>query len=122
MEETKTENIFVFYDSSLTIDTSYTKALFKAIASLKKKFGCFGNINVLARDEELLSHAKEAGCIAWAIGMESISKEAWRSLHPLFLVFDSDDEKVFERTLEILCDLEVDSIRANILTPFPRTP
>jgi len=142
----KAGKYFVFYDSSLTIDVSYTKALFKAMASLNKKFACFGNINVLARDKELLSLAREAGCIAWAVGMESVSEDALREarkkndigkykkavemLHEhgiaaiasLVFGFDSDDEKVFERTLEAIYDLDIDSIGANILTPFPGTP
>ena len=107
---------------------------------------CFGNINVLARDEELLSLAREAGCITWAVGMESISEDALREakkkndtreyrkavelihehgmavITSLVFGFDNDDEKVFERTLETIYDLDIDSIGANILMPFPGTP
>ncbi|MCD6512591.1 MAG: B12-binding domain-containing radical SAM protein [Thermoplasmata archaeon] len=137
---------FIFYDSSLTINTKYTKELFREIAPLNKKFACFGNINTLARDKELLKLASEAGCLAWAVGMESVEqstldevgkannvrlyREAVRKVKEygmgiiasIVFGFDGDDEKIFERTYDMLCDIDVDSMGVNILTPFPGTP
>ncbi|MCD6473877.1 MAG: radical SAM protein [Thermoplasmata archaeon] len=92
----KAGKYFVFYDSSLTIDIPYTKSLFKAMASLNKKFACFGNINVLARDEELLSLAREAGCITWAVGMESISEDALREAKK------KNDTRKYRKAVELI--------------------
>lgn len=137
---------FIFYDSSLTINTNYTKELFKRIAPLNKRFACFGNINVLAKDEELLRLAGEAGCLAWAVGMESVEqstlnkvekrnnvriyRDAVRKVreHGMGIIaslvfgFDGDDAGIFERTYDMICDMDIDSVGVNILTPFPGTP
>ncbi len=137
---------FIFYDSSLTIDMKYTKELFRRLIHLNKKFACFGNINMLAADEELLRLASEAGCVAWAVGMETFSQDALTEvgkkndlrkykravslvkdygmnvIASLVFGFDNDDASVFSNTLERLYELGVDSIGVNILTPFPGTP
>ena len=70
----KTKRI-LFADASLTINPNYSKQLFKAMKELNKKYDCFGNINVLARDDEFLKLACEAGVTKWYLGIESISQE-----------------------------------------------
>ena len=137
---------FIFYDSSLTINVNYTKELFRRLKHLNKKFACFGNVNMLASDDELLRLAAEAGCVAWAIGMETFSERAlieagkkndlrkykeavnhvkdygMNVIASLVFGFDNDDVSVFSNTLEKLYEIDVDSIGVNILTPFPGTP
>ena len=137
---------FVFYDSSLTIDVKYTKELFKRLKELNKNFACFGNANVLARDEELLKLAYDAGCVAWAVGFESVLQGTLNSIgkrnrvddyekvvkkvneYGMALIasfvfgFDNDTENVFNETLAAIHKWNVDSIGVNILTPFPGTP
>ena len=136
---------FVFMDSSLNLSPGYAKRLFKAIAPLDKKFACFFNADV-ANDPELLQLASEAGCIACAIGLETISQANINALdkqsntvadygrlverlhdHGIAVMsslafgFDNDTRDVFETTLEKLKAWGVDSTGANILTPLPGT-
>jgi len=136
-----------FYDPSLTINPTYTKRLFKAMQCLDKKFTCFGNINVLKKDEELLKVARDAGCQNWYIGFESISQEtidrlgkksnrvenyipAVKKIHEYGMSiigsfvfgFDTDGPDIFKRTVDMIYDLEIDIVEFTILTPYPGTP
>jgi len=145
MKSIRTKNIF-FADSSLDINPGYTKNLFKEMKELDKKFTCFGNINVLGRDEELLKLASEAGCLRWLIGFESFNqdnidgigkktnkvKEYRQSVRKIkeydMLVvgmfmfgLDNDTVDVFDATVNAMVELDIDSAFFNILTPFPGT-
>jgi len=138
---------FAFYDDSLTIDSNYTKELFKAIKDLNKNFISYGNINVLGKDEELLKIARDAGCITWMIGFESVSPKSLKSagkktnnievyekhvkkIHEYgmsiigFFVFgfDYDTVDVFGKTTEMIDHCEIDAPLPFILTPLPGTP
>lgn len=138
---------FAFYDDSLTINPRYTKQLFKEIKGLNKKFIAYGNIDVLGKDEELLKLAREAGCICWMVGFESISQESLKSvgkktntvkkyaenvkkIHDRgmsvlgFFVFGFDYDKldVFEKTDEMVSECDIDTPKPIILTPLPGTP
>lgn len=141
------QKTIVFYDSSLTIDPSYSKELFKKMKGLRKKFFCNGNVDILARDEELVKLSKEAGCISWLIGFESISedtidlinkktnkveyyKKAVDNIHKNKMAvvgdfvfgFDTDTPDIFDKTLDMIKELEIDAADFSILTPFPGTP
>ncbi len=141
------QKFLFFCDVSLTIDPSYTKALFKAMKGLNKKFVCEGNVDVLARDEELLKLSYEAGCTEWTVGFESFTQQALDDIHKktntiedYFLVvekvhkykmailgnfmfgFDHDTPEVFDITEEKISKLGLDSARFAILTPYPGTP
>jgi len=136
-----------FYDASLTIDPSYTKELFKGMIGLGKKFVCFGNVNVLGRDEELLKLASEAGCLYWFVGFESFSQDAIdkigkrtnkvenyaktvQMLHDygmgvvgsFIFGFDVDTPTVFATTVEKIHEIVIDIAEFTILTPYPGTP
>ncbi|KAA0007854.1 MAG: B12-binding domain-containing radical SAM protein [Thermoplasmata archaeon] len=140
--------VIIFRDASLTLDIEYSKALFKAMRGLGKKWIANGNINVLGRDEEFLRLSKEAGCIQWFVGFESISKETLKKIHKMTNVnavekygeyvrkiqkhgiavvggmifgFDEDTPDVFETTYNALEEWQVDGIEFNILTPYPGT-
>ncbi|RLF43316.1 MAG: B12-binding domain-containing radical SAM protein [Thermoplasmata archaeon] len=150
IEELKSipNKVVIFRDASLTLDIDYSKALFRAMRGLGKKWIANGNINVLGRDEEFLRLAKESGCIQWFVGFESISKEALRKIHKLTNVnavekygeyvrriqkhgmavvggiifgFDEDTPDVFENTYKAVEEWQVDGIEFNILTPYPGT-
>jgi radical SAM superfamily enzyme YgiQ (UPF0313 family) len=137
---------FMFADSSMTIDTHFTKQLFQEMIGLNKKFSCYGNINVLQGDDELLSLAKKAGCETWLIGFESINQESLRhagkstnkvqdysagvkriSEHEMRIIglfifgFDADTPDVFETTLKAIYEWKLDRAAFAILTPFPGT-
>jgi len=136
----------VFFDSSLTIDPRYTKTLFKNMIGLNKHFSCYGNVNVLARDNEFLKLASEAGCVNWCIGFESISQTILNSIgkstnkvkdyikavekirdHNMNITgsfifgFDDHIKETFKETRSMIEKLDIDVGCFNILTPFPGT-
>ncbi|MDD3493676.1 MAG: cobalamin-dependent protein [Candidatus Thermoplasmatota archaeon] len=139
------QQYFVFMDSSLSLAPGYAKKLFRELGECNKKFACFFNADV-ARDTELLDMASKAGCIACAIGLETVSQTAIdflekqsnivsdygtlvKRLHDygiavmssLAFGFDQDTSDIFAITLEKLNEWDVDSTGANILTPLPGT-
>ncbi|MFC1748882.1 B12-binding domain-containing radical SAM protein [Pseudomonadota bacterium] len=141
------QKTIMFYDASLTIDPTYTKELFSQMKSLHKRFFCSGNVNVLAQDEELVALSREAGCISWLIGFESISQktlddvgkvtntvETYKTVvdsihaHHMAVIgdfmfgFDTDTPEVFDETLKLINNLGIDVADFSILTPFPGTP
>ena len=145
--ESMPQKAFTFYDTSLTINPGYTKELFKKMRGLGKKFSCNGNVDVLANDLELVKLSKEAGCVSWLIGFESVSQKtleaigkktnrvenylkAVKNIHDnkmavigyFVLGFDTDDKNVFSETLETVEKIGVDSADFLVLTPFPGTP
>jgi radical SAM superfamily enzyme YgiQ (UPF0313 family) len=141
------QKIIMFYDNSLTVNPAYTKSLFKKMKGLHKKFFCNGNVDVLAQDIELVRLSKEAGCVAWLVGFESVSQntvdsigkttnlvveyaQAVRNIHQNHMVvigdfifgFDNDTKEVFENTFTMINNLEIDIADFTVLTPFPNTP
>jgi len=141
------QKYLLFTDASLTINTKYTKELFKNMKDLNKKFYCYGNANVLFKDEELLKLAHEAGCISWTIGFDSISQKSLDSIGKKTNVanqyisvidkihdfgmnvegsfmfgFDADTPDIFDSTFDFICRSDVDKAEFHILTPFPGTP
>jgi radical SAM superfamily enzyme YgiQ (UPF0313 family) len=141
------QKTLMFYDTSLTIDPSYTKELFKEMKGLHKKFFCNGNVDVLANDIELVRLSKEAGCAAWLVGFESVCQntlqvigkktntvdeyiQAVRNIHSNHMAvigdfmfgFDTDTPEVFEKTQKAIKELQIDVADFSILTPFPGTP
>lgn len=140
---------FFFYDNSLTIDPSYTKDLFRKMIEEKidKRFVCFGNINVLGRDSELLRLSDKAGCVAWLVGLESISQSSLEEVrkytnivkeykHSIKLIhdhnlevianfmfgFDHDTPDTLYKTVDVIKECEIDTPDIMILTPLPGTP
>lgn len=148
IEEMKTiraKKIF-FADASLTINPKYSKQLFKAMKEVNKRFDCFGNINVIARDDEFLNLAHEAGVTKWYLGIESISQENIDSAgkgtnkvenyakaikkiqdHGMtltgFFIFglDHDTTDTFDKTLRAIYDWGLDEASFSIITPYPGT-
>ena len=145
--KTISQKTLMFYDTSLTINPEYTKELFKEMKGLHKKFSCNGNVDVLAHDADLVRLSKEAGCVAWLVGFESICQntlnavgkttnrvneyaQAIRNIHQNHMAvigdfifgFDTDTPDVFRKTLKVIKELEIDVADFSILTPFPGTP
>lgn len=135
-----------FCDASLTIDIEYTKSLFKAMKSFDKRFICYVNVHMLAKDEEFLSLAKDAGCVMFNIGFDSLNqasmnasgkttnqvseyKTSIRKVHDHGLAvngqfmfgFDNDTVEVFQTATQTINDLDIDSPSVNILVPYPGT-
>ena len=137
---------FFFIDSSLTVNTEYTKELFRQMKPLNKKFYAYGNVDILGKDEELLKLSSDAGCLTWYIGFESISQNTVNSIgkttnlvndyissikkihdHGMIIMgsfifgFDHDTKDVFYKTDEFIRKSRVDIPLLRILTPFPGT-
>jgi len=135
-----------FADASLTINPKYTKSLFTGMKEINAKFECFGNINVLTRDDELLKTASDAGVYKWYIGIESISQEninaagkrtnkveeyakAMQKIkdHGMTVTgffmfgFDNDTPDIFQRTLKAIYDWGLEEVSFSIVTPYPGT-
>jgi len=114
---------------------------------LNKKFYCNGNIGVLNHDEELLKLSREAGCVEWAIGFESVSQKSLNFIgkktnksedfaiavkkihnHGISIMgnfifgLDEDHPDIFRKTLDAICKWELELAEFNIFTPFPGTP
>jgi len=141
------QKYLLFMDASMTINPKYTKKLFEQMKELNKKFFCYGNANVLLKDEELLRSAQEAGCITWTIGFDSVSQKSLdaigkktniakqyisviKNIHDFgmnvegsfMFGFDPDTPDIFDSTLDFISNSEVDKAEFHILTPFPGTP
>ena len=135
-----------FSDASLTINPKYSKNLFREMAQLNKKFDCFGNINVISRDDEFLRLSRDAGVIKWYLGIESISQEninqAGKGTNKVenyakaikkikdygmtvtgFFIFglDNDTPEIFKKTLDAMYNWDLDEASFSIVTPYPGT-
>ncbi len=135
-----------FFSPSMTINPKYSKSIFKEMKDLDKKFTCFGNIDVLGKDEELLALSSEAGCQSWFVGFESVNQEninylgknnkvedykkSVKKIHRYGMhvigafVFglDKDTQDVFDKTVKMVSSLDIDTPDFTILTPYPGTP
>jgi len=139
--------VFIFTDNALTIDTKYSKKLFREMRGLNKKFTAYATIDVLGRDDEFLRLAREAGCEGWLIGFESLCQESLngvgkknnrvddylssvKKIHDYGIQidgyfvfgFDHDPPDIFEKTIEFVRKAEIDFPYGVVLTPFPGTP
>lgn len=135
-------------DPSLTTKPEFTKAIFRKLIDFDKKLiKCNANVNVLAKDDELLRLASEAGCLEWLVGFDSVSQKsliksgkktnkvqeyhkAIKKIHDhgmmimgsLIFGFDTDTPDIFNISDEFVTESEIDVIPINILTPYPGTP
>ena len=149
IEEIKSirQKLLIFSDATMTMDPEYTKELFRRMVGFHKKFACFGNADVLGKDDELLRLAKKAGCHTWHVGFESTSQKVIDRLNKTtnkveeyknvvdkihkhgmavsgaFIAgFDEDTKDTFKDILDAAIDLKLDLLEINMLTPFPGTP
>jgi len=138
-------NFVFFSDDNICGNPTYAKELFQALIPLKIRWGSQCSISV-ANDEELLKLARQSGCKALAIGLESVSdssliaanknmgraedyKKAVALIHKykiavfgLFIFgFDTDGESVFEDTLSFIHQNHLEYAMFSILTPLPGT-
>ncbi|MEA2056036.1 MAG: radical SAM protein, partial [Candidatus Thermoplasmatota archaeon] len=118
----------------------------KEMKEINKKFDCFGNINVLARDDEFLRLSHDAGVTKWYLGIESISQanidQAGKGTNNVenyaksikkikdhgmsvtgFFIFglDYDTKDIFDATLQAIFDWGLDEASFSIITPYPGT-
>lgn len=144
-EVARGKRTFFFVDDNIIANRRYAKALFERLIPLKIKWGGQASITA-AKDPEVLALAGKSGCLALFIGIESISKETLHNAHKDFnnpekyaenfkkyhdngitilagmiFGFDTDDESVFERTVEFLVKHRIGLANFGILTPLPGT-
>jgi radical SAM superfamily enzyme YgiQ (UPF0313 family) len=137
--------LIAFLDDNLAADEAFAKELFTAMIPYGNKFFMQSHV-LLAENEELLSLAAKAGCIGVFVGVESVSAAALSEANKGFnkverlkdniarfhergiLVdggiifgFDTDTPDVFDRTIEALKRVKIDSVAVNILIPYPGT-
>jgi len=136
---------FVFVDDNVLADRVYAKELFKALIPLNILWISQASVNS-AYDEKLLYLAAKSGCKGIFIGLESISSEALQEIGKgqnkisfyreavkrfhkkgifveagLIFGFDTDTTEVFDKTVKIAEDLQLDGVQYTILTPLPGT-
>lgn len=136
----------VFVDPSPIENAEYAKELYKALKPLKKKWVSPATIKI-AFNKEMLELAAESGCKGLLIGFESVSQETLQNLNKGFnaadsfytasqnlhdkgiaimgcfvLGLDSDDTRIFKRTVDFVNKANIDLPRFTVVTPYPRTP
>lgn len=137
---------FMFVDDNLTADRDYARRMFAALKPLGKRWVTQSTL-AIADDPSLVQLMAEAGCAAIFAGLETFSeenldavnktchrveqyREAINLLHRhgitveagIVFGFDGDGPDVFQRTLKMLDDLEVDLVQVSVFTPLPGTP
>lgn len=131
------------HSDNLTHNKPYALELFKAIAPLGLKF--YGETTVLiARDEELLQAAKQAGLKSVLLGIETPSVDALKAQKKSFVKphklkeyiatikqhdievwgdflfgFDEHTPEIFKETLAFVKDIQVDRVIPHYMIPFP---
>ena len=139
------DRIIAFLDDNLAADEMFAKQLFTAMIPHEKKFFMQSHV-LLAENDELLLLAAKAGCLGVFVGVESVSADTLSEANKGFnkverlkhniarfhdrgiLVdggiifgFDTDTPDVFDRTMEALKRVRIDSVAVNILIPYPGT-
>ena len=136
---------FAFNDVSLCEDREYAFELCRALKPLKKKWGGLMTLKA-ASDEPMLDALAEAGCCFMLLGFESAHRNALVGIHKSFntpdqyqrivsnmhargmmiqgcFIFGLDDDTtdVFDDTVKMVDELQIDIPRYALYTPFPST-
>jgi radical SAM superfamily enzyme YgiQ (UPF0313 family) len=139
------DRIIAFLDDNLAADEAFARELFTAMIPYEKKFFMQSHV-LLAENEELLSLAAKAGCLGVFVGVESVSADTLSEANKGFnrverlkdniarfhdrgimvdggiiFGFDTDTPDVFDRTIDVLEKIKIDSVAVNILIPYPGT-
>lgn len=136
----------LFIDDNIFAVPDRAKELFRALTPLGIKWLGQGSINA-ALDRQMLRLARQSGCLAVLLGIESISSAAISSVRKnvnkaidysqalkifreedisvmasMIFGFTQDDDEAFDRTLEFLIKNRVTYTLWHPLVPFPGTP
>ncbi len=135
-------------DDNTLLHQAWSKELLKLLASYPVRWFTETDISI-ADDEHLLDHLADSGCAQLLIGLESaqanslrgIDSANWKwqqadhyaskirriqergiSVNGCFVLgLDSDDEDVFQDTLDYVHALGLAEVQLTVLTPFPGT-
>ena len=134
-----------FVDDNIAADHDYAAALWEAL--IPEKIIWMSQCTVeLAESEKLLNLARRSGCRLVSIGIESTNPESLATIEKgwncpnryaeafdafrrngievsteMIVGFDTDDDGVFERTLDFILANRIAVPRVHILTPVPGT-
>ncbi len=138
-------NCVFFIDDNIIGNRRYARELFARVAELGINWFSHASVNI-ANDPETLELCAKSGCKALLIGFEPLSPEGMTSIGhkpnrpgkyydivkkiqdvgigiDAAFVFglDTDDEGVFDRTLEFIHKAKIEIPYYSILTPYPGT-
>ena len=139
------KRIFI-YDQNFTWNMDYIKKFLNEIKTINKRWYANGTVNVLEENDDFLKLARDAHIFYWYIGFESISQKSLNgankknnnvekyesaikkiksygmSITGSFIFgFDEDTSDIFDNTLKIIKDWDIDIAEFHVLTPFPGT-
>jgi radical SAM superfamily enzyme YgiQ (UPF0313 family) len=139
------KNVVFFVDDNIVSNRAYARAFLTRIADLGLRWLGHASVN-LANDPEILELCQRSGCLGVLIGFETLSTETMRSIgrksrlrmdyleaiqkihdHGIGIDgsfvfgFDTDDEGVFDRTLDFVTRAKIEVPYFSVLTPYPGT-
>lgn len=139
------KNVVFFVDDNIVSHRAYAREFLSRIADLGLRWLGHASVN-LASDPEMLELCQRSGCLGVLIGFETLSAETMRSIgrksrlrmdyldaiqkihdHGIGIDgsfvfgFDTDDDGVFDRTLEFVTRAKIEVPYFSILTPYPGT-
>ncbi|MBN1673394.1 MAG: B12-binding domain-containing radical SAM protein [Kiritimatiellae bacterium] len=137
--------VHLILDDNVIGRPAYAEELFKALKPLNIYWVGQASMSFALR-EDLMRLAYASGCRALFFGMETVSEESMKRMKKSFrdlqdvadgirriqaagirfhasvvFGFDSDDTRIFRRTVDFLMTCRVHSVTFNILTPYPGT-
>ena len=140
------QEIIFFVDDNLFADEEYAIALFEKIAPLKKSWSIQAPTTI-AKNERLLEVMARSGCFYVQMGFQTVNPSSldWASirqnrveeyrgiitrLHKYNMIvtgffmfgFDTDPKDIFEKTVGVVKEMNVDYVHFYILTLYPGTP
>lgn len=139
------KKVVFFVDDNIVCNRTYTREFLSRIADMRIQWLGHASVN-LANDPEMLKLCQRSGCLGVLIGFETLSAETMQSIgkksrlrmeyldaiqkihdHGIGIDgsfvfgFDTDDESVFDRTLEFVTRAKIEAPYFSILTPYPGT-
>lgn len=139
------KNCVFFVDDNIISNRAYAREFLTRLADLKIQWFSQASMNI-ANDPEILKLCQRSGCMGLFIGFESLSPETLQSIghkpnrpeHYLESVqkihdhgigvdasfvfgFDTDEDGVFDRTIDFVLRAKIEVTYFSILTPYPGT-
>jgi radical SAM superfamily enzyme YgiQ (UPF0313 family) len=139
------KNAVFFTDDNIVSNRAYAREFLRRIADYKLRWFGQASINI-AKDKEILELCQRSGCMGIFVGLESLSTETLAAMgkrvnkpgeyleaiqrfhdHGIgvdasfVFGFDTDDEGVFDRTVEFVVRSKIEAAYFSLLTPYPGT-
>lgn len=139
------KNCLFLVDDNIVSNRAYAREFLTRLADFNFRWFGQASMNV-ANDPEILKLCRRSGCMGLFIGFESLSEETLRSIghkpnHPgryletvqkihdhgigidasFVFGFDTDDDGVFDRTIDFVLKTRIEVTYFSILTPYPGT-